>query len=60
MIEMKKNDQNGCGITINGKWLTGAAKLDDILQLYDIDRMCLSPAVQYYAQIPELWVIEFN
>ena len=31
-----------------------------VLQLYEIDRRYLSLAVQYYAQTPELWAIEYN
>ena len=28
----------GCGITVNGEQLTGTAKLEDILKLYDTGR----------------------
>jgi len=35
-----------CDITVNGKQLTGSAKWEDILMVYDVDMFCVLPAAQ--------------
>ena len=37
-----------CEITVNGEWLTGAAKWGDILKLYEVDKR------NVYRQLPKV------
>jgi hypothetical protein len=33
-------------ITVNGEWLTGTGKWDDMLKLYEVGKHNMSPAAQ--------------
>jgi len=49
----------GCGITVNSERLTVTSKWEDILKLFEFDKLnVLSPAAQCDAQTPELWLRE--
>jgi hypothetical protein len=51
----------GCGIKINSEQLTGTAKWEHILKLYETDKQnVLHHSCQCDAQIPGLWSTEYD
>jgi DUF971 family protein len=51
----------GCGITVNSKRRAVTSKWEDILKLFEFDKLnVLSPAAQCDAQTPELKLFEFD
>jgi len=51
----------GCVITVNSEGLTVTSKWEDILKLFEFDKVnVLSPAAQCDGQTPEPWLREYD